>query len=755
MECRGRYRKERQQECDKLLCYSDPGGGLESPEVESSDAEPTQSMVMESDASKTRHVGVGVGVLGSEHSTASNQSTTPHKQPTVEIHHPLKLDAKSSQDFEKLKSSPKKKFLKVAVTVMFIMIAVGVIVIWTFHGTLGENTVAKYFAFNEKSLVLTVWSMMDDVVSLEGRVGGDSFLREETDEPVECIIKSESPDRFHIQCDNEASLTLSKIDYNEFVCLNISWFNISPREVAPMDCYELKYGRWYGMLNKVSKIWPVSGLSLPLSPYMPGYNNVISNIVDYYWLSSRAVSIYVPNNVPLAVSWNSTESLCFSVETFLLDDKRESVDYSYALCQAMDMKISHEAAREHLLPFNESIIRGSILQNPFVWVSGIEGVQSNITKLREFIFNIGQSGLGCSAFLDLGMKWEMEYGDLHINPKFVADIDSLILQLEAMQCELVFEISPLCSYRSPCFTYGIENDMFVNDISTGASKLVNWKGQEAAVWDLTNPAAVSYIKGKLQNLTHNHRVSAFKLSPFHGLILVNGYNNSVNMFNQISKWWTDILDSLAKFVLLQEPFRSQDNSVIIELNTVEEKKDGEICHSSILPTALTTALYGYPYFAVELPDMSVMDGHNRESFIRWLQVSIFLPTLKLPEYVLQFDRKVLKYIEDMLIVRNALMKEIMNEKSLVFSNIRPLWWLDHTDAYAQSVDDQFMLGEKYLIAPVTCTGQTSRDIYFPAGEWMTPDGTEEFKGKQWVRDYPAPLFTLPYFKLKPEVHNEF
>lgn len=87
----------RQQECDKLLCYSDPGGGLESPEVESSDAEPTQSMVMESDASKTRHVGVGVGVLGSEHSTASNQSTTPHKQPTVEIHHPLKLDAKSSQ----------------------------------------------------------------------------------------------------------------------------------------------------------------------------------------------------------------------------------------------------------------------------------------------------------------------------------------------------------------------------------------------------------------------------------------------------------------------------------------------------------------------------------------------------------------------------------------------------------------------------------------------------------------------------------
>jgi alpha-glucosidase (family GH31 glycosyl hydrolase) len=38
-----------------------------------------------------------------------------------------------------------------------------------------------------------------------------------------------------------------------------------------------------------------------------------------------------------------------------------------------------------------------------------------------------------------------------------------------------------------------------------------------------------------------------------------------------------------------------------------------------------------------------------------------------------------------------------------------------------------------------------RDIYLPEGTWQDANTLDVLTGPGWVRDYPAPLFTLPYF----------
>ena len=45
------------------------------------------------------------------------------------------------------------------------------------------------------------------------------------------------------------------------------------------------------------------------------------------------------------------------------------------------------------------------------------------------------------------------------------------------------------------------------------------------------------------------------------------------------------------------------------------------------------------------------------------------------------------------------------------------------------------------------TGKTSRDIYLPAGNWVDGNSGEvhNLKTGKWLRNYPAPLDTLPYF----------
>jgi myogenesis-regulating glycosidase len=38
----------------------------------------------------------------------------------------------------------------------------------------------------------------------------------------------------------------------------------------------------------------------------------------------------------------------------------------------------------------------------------------------------------------------------------------------------------------------------------------------------------------------------------------------------------------------------------------------------------------------------------------------------------------------------------------------PVWWIAPNDKIAQRIDDQFLLGEKYLVAPVINQGEAMR-----------------------------------------------
>lgn len=60
------------------------------------------------------------------------------------------------------------------------------------------------------------------------------------------------------------------------------------------------------------------------------------------------------------------------------------------------------------------------------------------------------------------------------------------------------------------------------------------------------------------------------------------------------------------------------------------------------------------------------------------------------------------------------------------------------------VTDQFMLGDRFLVAPVLERGATSRSVRLPAGRWRAPDGTV-IAGGRTVR-VNAPLDELPVFE---------
>ena len=149
------------------------------------------------------------------------------------------------------------------------------------------------------------------------------------------------------------------------------------------------------------------------------------------------------------------------------------------------------------------------------------------------------------------------------------------------------------------------------------------------------------------------------------------------------------------------------------------------------------------------------NGYNgapsRELYIRWLQVNVFMPAMQISYVPWMYDDQVVQHSVDMTRLHYQYSDLIIN---LAWETVntgapvnRPVWWLGPTDQTALGIDDEFLLGNQVLVAPVMDEGVVTRDIYLPAGYWLdgnNPDAVP-YIGPVWLYNYDAPLYVLPYF----------
>ncbi len=159
---------------------------------------------------------------------------------------------------------------------------------------------------------------------------------------------------------------------------------------------------------------------------------------------------------------------------------------------------------------------------------------------------------------------------------------------------------------------------------------------------------------------------------------------------------------------------------------------------SVLTTSLVMSILGYPYI---LPDMIggnaySFDGENidfdaeviafpdDQLYVRWAQMTAFMPSMQFsipPWHYNNISRipvnQICKNMVDIHenIVFPVLMKETRNTILFGTPLIRPIWWLDNSDQIALNIDDEFLVGNDILVAPITDEDTFKRDIYLPKG----------------------------------------
>lgn len=167
-------------------------------------------------------------------------------------------------------------------------------------------------------------------------------------------------------------------------------------------------------------------------------------------------------------------------------------------------------------------------------------------------------------------------------------------------------------------------------------------------------------------------------------------------------------------------------------------------------------------------DEGVADLGYRELYVRWFQLGAFLPMFRshgtdTPREIWRFGEEgelmydsLVKYLK----LRYRLMPYIYSMAGAVthrrYTILRALAFDYREDVRVHDIDDQFMFGPAFLVAPVTTAMYYSpgsrelqgigkrRSVYLPAGEWYDYWSDERMEGGLTV-EAKADLETLPLF----------
>lgn len=144
-----------------------------------------------------------------------------------------------------------------------------------------------------------------------------------------------------------------------------------------------------------------------------------------------------------------------------------------------------------------------------------------------------------------------------------------------------------------------------------------------------------------------------------------------------------------------------------------------------------------------------------ELMARWIQVGAFSPLCRnhsevgyrrqdprmFGEEVLDIYRKYVKLRYRLIPYMYDLFLEGEKTGAPIF---RPLVYHYEKDVVARTCNDEFMLGDKMLIAPVVMQGAERRMVYLPEGEWYDYWTKEKIVGPKWfIKE--APIDVCPIY----------
>ena len=378
-------------------------------------------------------------------------------------------------------------------------------------------------------------------------------------------------------------------------------------------------------------------------------------------------------------------------------------------------------------------------------------------------------------------------GDWCFDPVYWPDPKAMVAELKSMNIRCLVSIWPTTDAESINYQYLRDNGLLIRT-THGTQQQMDWEGKNTVFLDTTNPETRTFLWEKAKENYYDLGIDMFWLDA--------NEPEYTDCDGDCYQYFAGPLVKCGNLYPLRhaeaflDGLRAEGRNDIVNLSRsgwVGSQRMGAVIWSGDvesnftalrdqLSAGLNIGIAGIPWWSSDTGGFhhgDVNDPAFRELLIRWFEFSVFSPVLRLhgdrgPHDIPPLSNKgggkmstgqpnelwsygpeaeaiFLKYLKLRLSLKDYL-SSVFREASENGSPVmRPMFYEYPEDPHCWELDNQYMLGSRYLVAPVLSAGTDTREVYLPCGQWRDIHTGNVISGSQTLR-VPAPLDIIPVFE---------
>ncbi len=383
--------------------------------------------------------------------------------------------------------------------------------------------------------------------------------------------------------------------------------------------------------------------------------------------------------------------------------------------------------------------------------------------------------------------WTVQ-GDWKFDKTYWPDPKAMVDELHAMGVKVIVSVWPSVDRRSENFGPMLERGLLMRT-ERGALQTYDYQGDCVEI-DAFNPEARKYIWDVCKRNYYDLGIDAFWLDnsePDLGVYDFEHYRYCdgpalalSNLYPQMfSRAFYDEMKALGRGPVVN----------LLRCGWAGSQKYGNVIWSGDVPSTfeafydqlqcgLNMGLAGIPWWTTDIGGFmtdDVNDPDFRQLLIRWYQFAVYSPVLRMhgdrgpynipalddrdwgggylhtghPNELWSYGQEnyaIMRNYYDVRVVMRDYIKSLYQEAHENGSPLlRAMFYEFPEDKTCWELQDQYMFGGKYLVAPIFRLNQFSREVYLPGGWWKLTSTGEVFEGGQAV-SVDAPIEYMPVFE---------
>lgn len=373
----------------------------------------------------------------------------------------------------------------------------------------------------------------------------------------------------------------------------------------------------------------------------------------------------------------------------------------------------------------------------------------NQEDIMNYAHRVVENGFPQGVFM-VDDNWQKYYGNFDFKPEKFPNPKAMTDELHKMGFKVMLWVAPYVSPDSPEFRI-LEKKGYLLKQKGGEIAMIHWWNGFSACYDTTNPEAMEFLKGQLRENQTKYGIDGFKFDGGDVGYMKGEYeffDKSANV-NTFMEKWAEIGLSFP-FNELRASWKLGGQALVQRLG---DKDYSWNATGLLIPDMTAAGLLGYYYTC---PDMvgggqyGAFLGVNKfdeELIVRSCQVHALMPMMQFsvaPWRILSKENTAIcaKYAH----LHQQMSGYILELAKHASETGEPIVrHMEYQYPHQGFIDckDQFMLGDKYLVAPMVTAG-TSRTVLLPKGKWKDDQG-KTFRGPKKIT-IEVPLDRLPYFE---------